>query len=195
MLGTYEVKPLSAQVAREAIRRLNGKIIEIEEIKVTLKIDEEKDLIRFEYEKIKPPPPEEDTSGITQFPPVTTIEEHKIKTISNITLDIDQSFNYDEFRTKLGTLYKLYGTLISSIKIGAHGNTIRVEFNLIGAQHSPSTVIGVIRFLSHLLRTYKTIPYVDIKFSNPLPQDKITEIFGEDVLKKVRRSWDRLLPT
>ena len=196
MLGTYDIKPLSAQVAREAILGLNGRKIETEDIRVIFKIDEQKDSIRFEYEKIKPELEKIETTPETAtLTPVTPTPGPVIKTISSITLDIDQSFNYDEFKAKLDTLYKTYGPLINSIKIGANGNTIRVEFDLIGAQHSSNTVISVIRFLSLLLRAYKTTPYIDINFLNPIPQDKAVEIFGENVLKKVRRSWDRLLPT
>ncbi|RJS92428.1 hypothetical protein CW705_02780 [Candidatus Bathyarchaeota archaeon] len=197
MLGTYEIKPLSAKIAREAIQRLNGRTVKTEDIIVTLKVDESRNLIKFEYEKIKPPPPTKEAKPppTITLPPITPPERIPIKTIKNITLDINQSFNYDEFRAKLETLYNTYGTLINSINIGASGNTIRVEFSLIGAQHTPSTVVGVIRFLSHLLRIYKTTPYIDIKFSSPIPQEKVAEIFGEEVLKKVRRSWDRLLPT
>jgi len=54
LLGTYKVKPLSSKVVHEAINNLNGKAIEVENKKITLKVDEEIGSIIFEEEEIKP---------------------------------------------------------------------------------------------------------------------------------------------
>lgn len=196
LLGAYDVKPLSANVVHDAIRRLKGKTVETEEKLVSFNIDETAGLIMFQIEeKVKPPPKEvEEGKPIEE---ITIPEGEKgvpVEALSEVMIEIDPSFNYDDFRTKLDTLYKNYGTLISAIKLGASGNVVRISFDFLGAGHSPSTIINVIRFLRQVSNIYKAIPYVEIKFTSPLPQQALGETLGPFLTKKVRRSWDRLLP-
>jgi hypothetical protein len=194
MLGAYDVKPLSAKVVHDAILNLDGKIIETEDKKITFKIDETAGLALFQIEeKVKPPEEEKEIIIVEEgIPPVR--EAEKLKTLSDVMIEIDPGFKYEEFRTRLDSLYKSYGTLISSIKLGASGNVLRASFDFLGAGHSSSTIINVIRFLRQVANIYKAIPYVEIRFTSPLPQDRLEEILGPFLAKKVRRSWDRLLP-
>jgi len=198
MLGTYEVKPLSTRTVEEAILKLDGETIEIEDRKITIKIDAAADLIQFQVQELKPPEElEREAPPIkVEVPaPIEELEKPEIKTLNEITIDVDPKFNYEDFKAKLDTLYKTYGTLISSIRLESIGNVIRATFNFLGTGHSPSTIVNVARFLKQVSNVYKVSPYVEIKFTSPLPQDKLEEIFGSFLTKKVRRSWDRLLPT
>jgi len=196
LLGTYEVKPLSSKVVHEAINNLNGKAIEVENKKITLKVDKEIGSIIFEEEEIKPlevikGPPEIKPEEITPPTPSRPPE----KTLNEVVIEVDQNFNYEGFKQKLDLLHQTYGTLISSIKIGVSGNLIRVTFDFLGSGHQTSTVISAARFLRQISNAYKATPQLEIKFSNALPEEKLQEILGPFFTKKVRRSWDRLLPS
>jgi hypothetical protein len=174
--------------------------VEAENKIVTFKVDEKTGRLSFEIEEVKPPevikekPPELPTGIITPpteegRPPVTE------KTLGEVIIEIDQNFNYEDFKQKLDSLYKTYGTLISSIKLGATGNLLRASVDFLGTSHSTSTIINVSRFLRQVSNIYKATPSMEIKFTSPLPEEKIQELLGAFFTKKVRRSWDRLLPS
>ena len=198
LLGTYDVKPLSSQVAKEAISHLHGKVLEVEDRKITFIVDEKLGHIRFEVEEMKPPKEPEKPTGmvipsVTEAPP-TTATVIPERTLNEVVIEVDQAFNYEDFRSRLETLYKTYGTLISSVKLSVSGGLLRATFDFLGSAHQPSIIISVSRFLRQISNAYKSTPYVEIKFTNPLPQDKIQEILGSFFTTKVKRSWDRLLP-
>jgi len=104
LLGTYEIKPLSSNVVQEAINKLNGKVVEVENKKITLKVDEKTGRIIFKEEEIKPPeiiekgPTEITTEEITPIKPVAPPTE---KTLSEVIIEVDQNFNYEDFKQKL----------------------------------------------------------------------------------------------
>jgi hypothetical protein len=187
-------------VVEDAIAKLDGRTIEAENKIVTIKVNEETGRLTFEIEEVKPPeaieekPPEIPTEVIT--PP---IEEERLpvteKILDEAIIEIDQNFNYEDFKQKLDSLYKTYGTLISSIKLEASGNLLRVSFDFLGTGHSASTIINVSRFLRQVSNLYKATPNIEIKFTSPLPEGKLQELLGAFFTKKVRRSWDRLLPS
>jgi hypothetical protein len=198
MLGTYDIKPLSSKVVEEAITKLDERTIEAETKVVTIKVDYGR--IAFEIEEVKPPevteerPPEIPIEVIA--PPTEkggpTITE---KTLGEVIIEVDQNFNYEDFEQKLNSLYNTYGTLITSIKLGASGNLLRVSFDFLGTGHSASTIISVSRFLRYVSNIYGATPNIEIKFASPLPEEKLQELLGSFLTRKVRRSWDRLLPS
>ena len=198
MLGTFDIKPLSSQSIKEAIDKLDKRIVETENKKITLIIDEKRDQIKFEIEEIKPPEEEEKLPEISAGPEITTTTTTLAaaeKIMNEVIVEIDPTFNYEDFRAKLETLYKTYGTLISSIKLSTSSNMLRVTFDFLGSAHSTSTIVNVSRFLRQVSNSYKATPYIEIKFTSPLPQDKLQEILGSFLTGKVRRSWDTLLPS
>ncbi|MEM2970406.1 MAG: hypothetical protein QXR63_05680, partial [Candidatus Bathyarchaeia archaeon] len=165
--------------------------------KITLIIDEKADQIKFEIEEIKPPEEKEKPPIVTgpeiSPPPIGPTAPEK--GMNEVIVEIDPSFNYEDFRTKLEALYKTYGTLISSIKLSTSSNMLRVTFDFLGSAHSASTIVNVSRFLRQVSNSYKATPYIEIKFTSPLPQDKLQEMLGSFLTGKVRRSWDTLLPS
>jgi hypothetical protein len=197
LLGTFDVKPLSLQAIKEAIVKLDKKVVETENKKITLTIDEKADQIKFEIEEIKPPEEKEKPPIVTgpEIPPPPTEPSAPEKGMNEVIVEIDPSFNYEDFRTKLEALYKTYGTLISSIKLSTSSNMLRVTFDFLGSAHSASTIVNVSRFLRQVSNSYKATPYIEIKFTSPLPQDKLQEMLGPFLTGKVRRSWDTLLPS
>ena len=200
MLGTYDIKPLSSKVVEEAIAKLDERKVEAENKMVTFDVDEKTGLLSFEIEEVKPPEvTKEKAPEISKEVVPSPTEEGRLpvteKTLDEVIIEIDQSFNYEDFKQKLDSLYKTYGTLISSIKLGATGNLLRVSFDFLGTGHSTSTIINVSRFLRQVSNIYKATPNMEIKFTSPLPEEKIQELLGEFFTKKVRRSWDRLLPS
>lgn len=198
MLGTFDVKPLSSSAIKEAIDKLNRKVVETESRKITLIIDEKTDQLKFEIEEIKPPEEKEKPPEITAEPEIPTTSAIPVsaeKTMNEVIVEIDPAFNYEDFRAKLETLYKTYGTLISSIKLTTSSNMLRVTFDFLGSGHSSSTIVNVSRFLRQVSNSYKATPYIEIKFTSPLPQDKLQEMLGSFLTSKVRRSWDTLLPS
>ncbi|MEM2222936.1 MAG: hypothetical protein QW143_05945 [Candidatus Korarchaeota archaeon] len=196
LLGTYGMKPLSSQVAKEAINVLHGKTIEIEGKKITLLVDEEQGWIRFKVEETKlSEKPKMTTEELVPkieeiTAPTTVITE---RTLNEVTIEVDQTFNYEDFKARLGTLYKTYGTLISSVKLRANGELLRAIFDFLGSVHEPSTIVNVSYFLRQLATKYKLMLYIEIKFASSLPQEKIQEILGPFITTKVKRSWDKLL--
>jgi hypothetical protein len=193
--GTYDVKPLSLKVVEEAIKELDGRTVETEDKIVTFKVDEKSGCITFEVE-VKPK--EVEKEGVSEVT-VETIggEEHPPvieRTLSEVVIEVDKNFNYEDFKQKLDSLYKVYGTLIGSIKLEAVGNLFRVSFDFLGSGHSTSTIITATRFLRQVSNIYEATPSVEIKFISPLPEGKVQELLGEFFTKKVRRSWDKLLP-
>jgi len=206
ILGTYDIKPLSSKVAREAIAELHGRTIEVENKIITINVDEKAGHIVFEVKEIKPPETIKEEMAAVEKPPevppevITPPKEEKPpaiveKTLSEVIIEIDQNFNYEEFKQKLDSLYRTYGPLISSIKLEASGNLLKASFNFLGSGHSANTIINVSWFLRQVSNIYKATPSIEIKFTNPLPEEKIQEILGAFFTKKVRRSWDRLLPS
>jgi hypothetical protein len=197
MLGTYDIKPLSSKVVEEAITKIDGRTVEVENKIITFKVDEKTGRLSFEVEEVKPPV--EVIKEKTPIEMITPTEEGRPlateKTLSEVIIEIDQNFNYEDFKQKLDSLYKTYGTLISSIKLGVTGNLLKVSFDFLGTSHSTSTIINVSRFLRQVSNIYKAIPSMEIKFTSPLPEEKIQELLGAFFAKKVRRSWDRLLPS
>ena len=200
MLGTYDVKPLSSTVVKEALHELDGRTIDIENKKITLKFNEKTDSLTFEIEILKPPEEVEIKPRAPEIPTVTIPTEAERpasakRTIAEIIIDVDSSFNYEEFRTRLEALYETYGTLISSIKLGTSGNLLRATFDFLGSGHSATTIVSVMRFLRQLSTPYKATPHVEIKFTSPLPEEKLQDLLGPFFTKKIRRSWDTILPT
>ncbi|MGB9841558.1 MAG: hypothetical protein ACPLKZ_02410 [Candidatus Bathyarchaeales archaeon] len=197
MLGTFDIKPLSSQAVKEAIEKLHNKIIETENRRITLKINQKESTITFEIEETKPPeieekkPPTEPTEIEIPPAPGTAVPVEKVMT--EVLIEIDPAFNYEDFKNKLEMLYKTYGTLISSVKLSTSSNLLRATFDFLGGAHSSSTIVNVSRFIRQVSNPYKATPYITIKFTNPLPQDKLKEILGTFAESKVRRSWDTLL--
>jgi hypothetical protein len=191
--GTYDIKPLSSKVVEEAIIKLHGRTIEVENKKVTIKVDEKNGIISFETEEIKPPEITKQPE-ITVTPPTEGPPPAPEKTLEELVIEIDQSFNYEDFKQKLDSLCQTYGPLITSIKLEVRGNLLHVYFDFLGSAHQTSTILTVSRFLRQLSNQYKATPSLEIKFANPLPQQKLQELLGAFFTKKVRRSWDRLLP-
>jgi len=194
MLGTYDIKPLSSRVVEEAIKRLNGRKVEVENKVVTFKVDEKAGRLSFEVEEVKPPvgkPPEGPPEVVLPKPE----EGPSIRrTLSEVLIEIDQGFNYEEFGKRLDALYKTYGTLIGSIRLEVAGSLLRASIDFLGSNHSPSTIVSASRFLRLISSSYKATPSLEIKFTSPLPEEKVQELLGEFFTKKVKRSWDRLLP-
>lgn len=191
LLGTYEVKPLSTGLVREAIRKLNERETQVEKEKIILKVDEKTGNIIFEKQRITPPepvPPERLPGPPVGGPPTAVV-------IDELIIDVERNFNYEDFKQRLDSLYKTYGTLISSIKIGTSGNRIRATFDFLGSGHETSMVIGATRFLRQISDRYEATSQLEIKFASALPEERLQEIFGPFLTKKVRRSWDRFLPS
>ncbi|MEM2364821.1 MAG: hypothetical protein QXD81_05045 [Candidatus Bathyarchaeia archaeon] len=198
MLGTYEIKPLSSKVVKEALIKLDGRAIEAENKKVVLKIDGKQGHIAFEIEEIKPvgiegKPSEISPEAIPIHPGGPPLVSERA--LSEVIIKIDQNFNFEDFKQKLNSLYQTYGTLINSIKIETSGNLIRVSFDFLGSGHNADTIIGATRFLRQISNRYNTTPQFEIKFASMLPEEKLQEILGSFFTKKVMRSWDKLLPS
>lgn len=206
LLGTYEIKPLSSKVVREAVKRLNGKVVEAGDGRVTLKVDERTGYVVFEVEEIRrqqelefvkkeavEEKPLEVTPETVLAPTVEGPASTGRKTLGEVVIDIDQNFSYEEFKQRLDLLYQTYGTLISSIRIVVNGNSLRALFDFLGSSHTTYTIIGAARFLRQISNMYGATPQLEIKFTSPLPEEKLQEMLGSFFTKKVRRSWDRFL--
>lgn len=199
LLGTYGLKPLSSKVARDAIKELHERVIETRGKRVKLLVDEKQGLIKFEVEEIKPPeelrelaempaPPTKELVEPTPLTPTPSTD-----TINEVLIEMGEGFSLTDFQSRLETLYKTYGTLISSIKLSASGQSLRASFDFLGSDHQPNRIASSANYLRQLASSYGLIPSIEIRFTNPLPRERVKEILGPFFTTKIKRSWDKIL--
>ena len=212
MQGTYGVKPLSALVARDAIRLLNKQIIEYDDRSIEFQVDESKGLIMFKVVKKEKPIEEEVTSTtVAQVPPVqsripgSTVSTQPVKPglpavgegeLTEINLELPTGFNVDDLDQKLTVLLDHYDVRIQEMSFRLDTERSALVYTVKDVE-SVDDLRGesfrpILNLLSRLSgRASKSVSVV-LRFGEPFSEAKVKEVF-EDYLT-VRRSFDRLLP-
>lgn len=196
MQGVYGVRPLSLNVVRDAIRELMGRALEVKNVRVNLNVREEANRIFFEIEEMKPPEvvkPQPQPPTIAPPPPPPP--SLPARTLEKAVVEVSGGFDFNEFRQRLDPLYRTYGQLVNYMTIKAEGSGFRAMFEFLGLKHEVSHILQTLNFLKHLSEKYKAALQLEIGFMEPLLEDKVREILGPFFSEKVRRSWDRLLPS
>ncbi|MDM7274691.1 MAG: hypothetical protein P3X22_001000 [Thermoprotei archaeon] len=196
MQGVYGVRPLSLNVVRDAMGGLNGRTLEVENVRVKFNVREEANRILFEIEEMKPPevvelPPQPSTIAPPPPPPPSL----PVRTLEKAVVEVGEGFDFNEFRQRLDLLYHTYGQLVNYMAVKADGSGFRAMFEFLGLKHEVSHILQALNFLKHLSEKYKATLQLEIGFAEPLLEDKVREILGPFFSEKVRRSWDRLLPS
>ncbi len=204
MLGTYGVKPLSIDIAREAVKNLNNQRIEFEDKTIIIAVDESSGLIKFNVEVKKPveegeeTPPAEPIKSVGTS--VTTIKPYvPEQVIQHISLELPSGFDVNDIRSRLTALINLLGKLeaeITSMEFKLETPSISLNMMLkrpnIEAL-SDSSVKTVMNLLSRVSSKEGKTVSMDISLSKAIAEDNVKKVFGE-YLKAKRSSFDRFLP-
>lgn len=205
MLGTYDIKPLSIDIAIEAVKNLNNQRIELEDKTIIIAVDEKLKLIKFIVEAQKPTEEitvrgvEEGTATVTGVGITTTIPPPE-RVLQNILLELPPGFNVNDVRTRLVTLMNLLNKLkaeVSSIELKL--DAAKVSLNMVLKRPSveilsESSVKAVINLLSRVSSKESRMVFMDIRLSKPIAEDNVKKVFGE-YFKTKRSSFDKFLPT
>ncbi len=209
VLGTYGIKPLSIDIALEAVKNLNNQRIELEDKTISIIVDEGSGLIKFNVEVKKPV---EETAierggegsiavsaeavGTTTVTVKPYIPE---QVVQHVPLELPSGFNVDDIGSRLTALMNLLDKLkvkISSIELKLE--TVSISLSMVLKKPSietlsDSNVRTVMNLLSRISsREGKTVS-MDIHLSEPIAEDNVKKVFGE-YFKTKRSSFDKFLP-
>jgi hypothetical protein len=194
--GTYKVKPLCKTVAEGAVRMLSGAVLELDDRKVTFKIEQNKLRINIELKtkapEIPPQPTESEPTPTLVFP-----EESKV---DKVTLTISPEQKMDEFlyRLKLfiDKVLREEGVAVTELKADLEGDTIELSFTLKRVNLNvleDSIVKGVLNVMARIKDSTKKSLNIKLTFSNNIKERIVIETLGK-YYKKMRGSFDIYLP-
>lgn len=209
MLGTYRIKPLSIDIALEAVKHLNNQRIELEDKNIIITVDDSSGFIRFNVETKKPTKEaviKEGREGMAtasaEAMVMTTIGVRPYtaeQTVQHISLELPPGFNADDIYLRLTVLTNLLNELkveISSIQLKLETSSISLNMTLKRPNKetlSDSIVRTFINFLNRISSRENMVVSMDINLSKPVAEDNVKQVFGE-YLKIRRSSFDKFLP-
>ena len=194
--GTYKVKPLCKTVAEGAVRMLSGTVLELDDRKVTFKIEQNKLRINIELKtkapEIPPQPTESEPTPTLVFP-----EESKV---DKVTLTISPEQKMDEFLYQLklfiDKVLREEGVAVTELKADLEGDTIELSFTLKRVNLNvleDSIVKGVLNVMARIKDSTKKSLNIKLTFSNNIKERIVIETLGK-YYKKMRGSFDIYLP-
>jgi hypothetical protein len=194
--GTYKVKPLCKTVAEGAVRMLSGAVLELDDRKVTFKIEQNKLRINIELKtkapEIPPQPTESEPTPTLVFP-----EESKV---DKVTLTISPEQKMDEFLYQLklfiDKVLREEGVAVTELKADLEGDTIELSFTLKRVNLNvleDSIVKGVLNVMARIKDSTKKSLNIKLTFSNNIKERIVIETLGK-YYKKMRGSFDIYLP-
>ena len=204
MLGTYGVKPLSIDVAHEAIKNLNNQRIELEDRTMVIAVDESAGFIRFNVEVKKtveeigetPATRHAEVAGIVAVAARPSIPE---QIIQHVSLELPPNFDVGDIRSRLTALMNLLSELNAEIiSLELRLETTSISLTMILKKPSIETlsdtnVRTVMNLLSRISGRESKGVSMDIRLSKPIAEDNVRKVFGEYLGTK-RSSFDKFLP-
>ncbi len=206
--GTYGIKPLSALVAREAIKLLNKQIIEYDDKFIEIKIDEDRGLILFNAVRKEKVLEEQLPSSVISRPPVqakptvstresqpatTTVAPVKEAKITDINLELPPGFNVDDLQQKLTVLLEHHHARIKEVIFRFDTSKSSLTYSIreadIDSLRDSRIIFNILSRLS--ARETKAVT-VSMELEEPLSEQVVKEVFEN--YYAVRRSFDRFLP-
>lgn len=203
MLGAYGVKPLSIDVAREALRYLNGQTIELDEFSVTIVVEEHTDSIRFD---VKPRRTEIEVKGeettaeaeeVSEVPALPSTAE---PTLQRILLELPGGFGVEEFSRRILAFMNMLRELdagLSALKLELE----TVKFSSSLTLKNPSAdalsepkIKAMINFMSRVSKDENVTVLVEMNVSKPVAEDNVRKAFGDYYKRRLAR-FERLLQT
>ena len=199
MLGVYKVKPLSEDVAREAVRKLNGQRIELDNKVVEIRVNEKDNQIEFSVRELKReatseagpalesplPTPQAATVGraAAGSSPIQLLSPE-----SPVQLLLHENFNPDDIRKKMAELADYLNSIKLEVETEAMSMRVELRSPIRNALNDPY-VITLLNLLSRTRRPVQLTMYL----AKPVEESRVKEIFGEYF--KRASSFDKLLPT
>ncbi len=210
MLGTYGIKPLSIDVAIEAVKNLNNQRIELEDKTIIMIVDESSKLIKFHVEVKKPVEETKvevigegtTTITITRLPGTSTtaiVPPAIEQTIQYISLELPSGFDVDDVHRRLVALMNMLKELqVEATFIELKLDTEKLSLGMTLKNPSieilsDSSVRTMMNLLSRVSRKEGKNVSVNIRLSKAIAEDNVKKVFGE-YLKAKRSSFDRFLP-
>ena len=205
MLGTYGVKPLSVNIAREAVvKYLDNQRLELDDKDVVIVVNESSGTIEFRVEPRKVVEEVKEvfvtrpvTAETVPTRPITFIPEH---TIQHVSLELPPGFNVDDISQGLTALINLLKELdaeITSLELKLDTESISLHMILKKSTLetlADSNVRIVMNLLSRMSKAENKVVSMDIDLSKPIAEDNVRKVLGE-YLKTRHSSFDKFLPT
>jgi len=205
LLGTYKVKPLSANVAHEAIvKYLDNQRLELADKDIVIVVNKSSRIIEFRVEPKKVVKEVKEVFVTRPVPveivppkPTTFIPEY---TIQHTSLELPSGFNVDDISQRLTALINMLkelGVEITSLKLKLDTESISLQMTLkkftVETLAEPS-VRAIMNLLSRMSKAENKAISMDIDLSKPVAEDSVRKVLGE-YLKTRRSSFDKFLPT
>jgi len=201
LLGTYGVKPIDKDVAREALRLLNGQVIDAGDKLVEITLDVNTATVRF---TIKPKEEEEIAEkAIEKIEEAAgaRIEKHEEGArppevgIEDVILRLPPNFNVDELSQQLIALSNMLGGPLKLARFSLDAEAFSLAFELRDASTDRlrgSEVRAVLNLMSRFSASARKDVVMELRLSRKVPESKVKEIFSNYF--RVTRSIERFLP-
>ena len=207
MLGTYGVKPLSINIAREAVvRYLNNQRLELDDKGIVIVVNERSGTIEFRVEPKKVVEEAEKAPVAGRPAVVEALPAGPAKpfaperTVQYLLLELPPGFDVDDIGRRLTALVNLLKELdseVASLKLELDSESISLSMTL--KKSTPETladpyVRATMNLLSRKSKAENKAVSMDVRLSKPVAEDNVRKVFGE-YLKMRRSSFDKFLPT
>jgi hypothetical protein len=195
LMGVYGVKPLSSRVVIEALKKLDGEVLEINGIKIKLKFIEEKKLLEAVYEEVKKTKVE--TKGIEMEDVSKQVSQEVFVRPEDLLYDyaveLPIGFNAEELRSKLEILVNKVELSHLELEFSAR------DYSLILNVEKPAREVLNDRYVRTFINLISRKEEVEglrillkLKFSKGIQRHTLKEILG-DYFEATRSSFDKIL--
>ena len=206
MLGTYGVKPLSLNIAVEAMKYLDKQVLEYDDKTIEIRVDliqrvisfivtskkTEETLLKYPVTTIRQeirPAPKPVTVTRPRVPPTT-----KEVTVTSIHLELPTGFNVDDLQQMFTVLLEHIRAPVSEISFRLDTEKAILSYTL--KDVSLDTIRDsriILNMLSRLSSKESKTVEVTLRLTEPIPEKMVKEVFG-DYYSSIKRSFDRFLP-
>jgi hypothetical protein len=195
LMGVYGVKPLSSRVVIEALKKLDGEVLEINGIKIKLKFIEEKKLLEAVYEEVKKT--EVETKGIEMEDVSKQVSQEVFvrpeDLLYNYAVELPIGFNAEELRSKLEILVNKVELSHLELEFSAR------DYSLILNVEKPAREVLNDRYVRTFINLISRKEEVEglrillkLKFSKGIQRQALKEVLG-DYFEATRSSFDKIL--
>jgi len=198
LLGTYGVKPIDRDVAKEALRMLNGQRVDLEDKFVDITLDVSAAAVRFAVKpKVKEMIAEEveETVGVQPARPAEALVGPEVGGVEDIALTLPPNFNVEELNRQLVALLNELGGPLKLARFNLDAEDFSLAFELRDVNDSRlkgSETRAVLNLLSRLSASARKEVAVEMKLGKRVSRSKVKEILGEYL--RVVRGIERFLP-
>jgi hypothetical protein len=203
MLGVYGVKPVDEYVAGRALELLNNQVLELEDKRVRITLDESTSMVVFSVEPkvkataelveigeisatVQPTGPRAAPAG----PPVGVVA-----TLQEVALQLPSGFNADDVNRLLVALSNVAGGSLALVSFSLDTDVYALTFELKHANPEKlqkGDVKALFNLLSRLSGSAGKTVLLKLNLGRQLPEEKVKEVLGD--YYRAFRSIDRFLP-